>query len=220
MYDDVLLVTYGLNMYAERTKPSASRESQIRLEIYSPLLSVVILFIVSIYIIYDAMNTLSGQSEGKNTEDQDATVDESVMFIFSTTNLMFDVVNISCFYRASKLYGYRLEKKKGGREGGKLVEEFLADDKVNINMCSAYTHVIADTFRSIAVMVASVISSVTDKVSSEEADAYAAIAVCVIIFLTTCPLLNGLKGRINELRALKQANRSSIDSDPTTRLLA
>lgn len=66
-------------------------------------------------------------------------------------------------------------------------------DVVNLNMCSAWTHVCADTMRSTAVLIAAGIAYlVPNVVSPENADAWAAIAVSIIILISLIPLLEGL----------------------------
>lgn len=79
---------------------------------------------------------------------------------------------------------------------GVMVDEDIVDDKslalVNLNMCSAWTHVCADTMRSIAVLVAAGIAYLFQAVSPVEADATAAIVVSIIIIVSLLPLLQGL----------------------------
>ena len=62
------------------------------------------------------------------------------------------------------------------------------DDRTNLNMCSAYTHVFADTLRSLAVILASLSAEVIDGITPEEADASAAIIVSILIVLSLVPL--------------------------------
>jgi len=78
------------------------------------------------------------------------------------------------------------------------------NDSTNLNMCSAYTHVFADTLRSFAVILASLLAKFTDKVTSEEADAAAAIVVSILIFLSLLPLISGM---IQTFRSLKDIDR-------------
>ena len=66
------------------------------------------------------------------------------MIIFASINLALDILNVACFARASRLFGYDVSgdggaKVGGGGAGGK--------GRTNMNMCSAYTHVVADTLR-------------------------------------------------------------------------
>lgn len=78
----------------------------------------------------------------------------------------------------------------------------------NLNMCSAYTHVFADTLRSIAVIVAAGLAEVLPAVTPEEADATAAVVVSVLILLSLVPLTRGLWSSVAELRAILAAERS------------
>lgn len=70
-----------------------------------------------------------------------------------------------------------------------------------MNMCSAYTHVFADTLRSLAVILAGLISETTS-VRGDDADAWAAVVVSVIIFVTVVPLVQGLRGTVQVYRGL------------------
>lgn len=77
------------------------------------------------------------------------------------------------------------------------------DDETNLNMCSAYTHVCADTLRSIAVILAALIAGNIKSIDPEEADATAAIVVSFIIVLSLIPLIHGIIHTWSELKAHK-----------------
>jgi len=78
------------------------------------------------------------------------------------------------------------------------------DDSTNLNMCSAYTHVFADTLRSFAVILASLLAKFTTAITSEVADAAAAVVVSILIFLSLFPLVGGM---IQTYKSLKDINR-------------
>lgn len=80
----------------------------------------------------------------------------------------------------------------------------------NLNMCSAYTHVFADTLRSIAVIVAACIAEIVPKVTPEEADATAAVVVSFLIILSLIPLFQGLLRSVAELRAIVAEEKSEV----------
>ena len=84
------------------------------------------------------------------------------------------------------------------------------DDDTNLNMCSAYTHVFADTLRSVAVIVAAVLAEVLPNVTPEVADATAAVLVSFLILLSLVPLIQGLMSSISELRAILREERSDM----------
>eukprot|EP00588_Corethron_pennatum_P021326 CAMPEP_0194312836 /NCGR_PEP_ID=MMETSP0171-20130528/9766_1 /TAXON_ID=218684 /ORGANISM="Corethron pennatum, Strain L29A3" /LENGTH=317 /DNA_ID=CAMNT_0039067537 /DNA_START=200 /DNA_END=1153 /DNA_ORIENTATION=+ len=71
----------------------------------------------------------------------------------------------------------------------------------NMNMCSAYTHIVADTLRSIAVILAAICVLFFD-VDDSKADATAALVVSFIIILNIVPLLKGLYSVLKILRRL------------------
>ncbi|GKY98021.1 hypothetical protein MPSEU_000760200 [Mayamaea pseudoterrestris] len=81
------------------------------------------------------------------------------------------------------------------------------DQHANLNMCSAYTHVFADTLRSIAVLIAAAVAKIVPGVSSEEADATAAVFVSILIVFSLVPLFQGLCMSCSEVMAIKRLER-------------
>ncbi|KAL7542006.1 hypothetical protein ACHAXR_011918 [Thalassiosira sp. AJA248-18] len=82
--------------------------------------------------------------------------------------------------------------------------------EVNLNMCSAYTHVFADTLRSTAVLLAAGISYTFKVGVPSVVDAIAALAVSLIILFSLGPLLRGILHAWGQLQHLsKFANRLS-----------
>ena len=74
-------------------------------------------------------------------------------------------------------------------------------------MCSAYTHVVADTLRSLAVVIAASLATVFDCIPSDVADATGAIVVSFIIAISLGPLLAGLFDAWSELSKLNEEER-------------
>lgn len=64
-------------------------------------------------------------------------------------------------------------------------------------------HVFADTLRSIAVIIAASLAEFTPAITSEEADAAAAVVVSVLIALSLIPLFSGM---VKTFGALKRVN--------------
>jgi len=77
----------------------------------------------------------------------------------------------------------------------------------NLNMCSAYTHVVADTLRSLAVVVAASLATIFGCIPSDVADATGAIVVSFIIAISLGPLLAGLFDAWSELSKLNAEER-------------
>jgi hypothetical protein len=71
----------------------------------------------------------------------------------------------------------------------------------NLNMMSALTHVLIDTLRSLAVMVAAFMASVLH-MDGDKADAYAAFVCSTLTFFSTVPLIRGLWQKGVKLRRL------------------
>ena len=88
------------------------------------------------------------------------------------------------------------------------------DGGANLNMCSAYTHVFADTLRSIAVIVAALVAKVDSDLTPEEADATAAVIVSLLIALSLIPLGQGLWMSLKEWQEIR-----AEEEQETNRLL-
>lgn len=75
-------------------------------------------------------------------------------------------------------------------------------------------HVFADTLRSIAVIIASLLAEFIPAITSEEADATAAVVVSVLIILSLLPLFSGM---IHTFRALRRVevllNEEALNMD-------
>jgi len=81
---------------------------------------------------------------------------------------------------------------------------YLQKGQVNLNMCSAYTHVFADTVRSLAVLIASLVGKYVDAITPEVADAIAAVIVSGIILTALIPLLSGMVRTACELISIRR----------------
>lgn len=113
-----------------------------------------------------------------------------VMWIFSGTNLVLDFVNLYTFSLDARKK--RAEIKASGRP----------DPESNANMLSAFTHIVIDTMRSLAVMVAAASASILG-VDSGKADAVCALTVTAITMLSTLPLFKVLRSKLKDLARCK-----------------
>lgn len=86
-------------------------------------------------------------------------------------------------------------------------------ERANLNMCSAYTHIFADTLRSLAVIISTITADVFNQFTPEEADATAAVIVSVLIIITLIPLAQGLKDTVLELQAIKNEENSELQGE-------
>lgn len=81
----------------------------------------------------------------------------------------------------------------GSGDGDGHDEEPVNDKTlVNLNMCSAWTHVCADTLRSAAVLIVAAIATIFPSIDGSVADSVAAIVVSIIILISLIPLIQGL----------------------------
>jgi Co/Zn/Cd efflux system component len=96
--------------------------------------------------------------------------------------------------------------------------------QVNLNMCSAWTHVCADTMRTIAVLIAASIAMLfPEQVDGKTADAVAAVAVSIIILLSLASLIQGLVMTAISIRQLHSyscsRNKHNTTAQPSKRRL-
>lgn len=166
-------LTYLFNLIAERWKTRAFsqedvdtlppevieyRRERLRLylELVPPMMSAIILSIVTITSTREAFASLAG-----NDDDEDVNV--RLMLIFSFANLVLDVFNVTCFARAHHAYGlgevkkdpmsYSVRAAHAVIESTELLESWKGNSDeserqdheprskfpINLNMCSAWT---------------------------------------------------------------------------------
>lgn len=105
-----------------------------------------------------------------------------------------------------------------GQQAGFMGWEMEEDDEknesdINLNMCSAYTHVLADTFRSIAVIIAALMAQFLEIVTPEVADATAALIVSLLIILSLIPLMKGMIQNLQQLRTIRIEEKLEEDHE-------
>eukprot|EP00039_Didymoeca_costata_P003638 m.68809 g.68809 ORF g.68809 m.68809 type:complete len:281 (-) comp12003_c0_seq1:81-923(-) len=197
--------TYAFNLVAERKKKGASEVKVLQLELFSPTFSILALIGTTVYILNEAINSLTGPEAVCNdtltrnmsttvgsttsTSDVDDTCGDDVnimiLWIFSSINLVIDIVNIVMFY----------------------VERRRSPEKGNLNMLSALTHVAIDTLRTVSVMVAALLASVFG-FDGDLADTYASIACSVLTFSSTLPLFKSIFHKWRRLQVVRRRNAS------------
>lgn len=224
MYVDV--VTYLFNYMAERMKheqrdlPWGSLQlRRLFLELIPPLVSVTTLVVVTVSALSLAMQTLSTSDEKYRNPP-----DVGIMLLFSALNLLLDFLNVSFFARADQAvglpgqHGYEhVDGRHHEARGRPAIESTalldpLDDDEssqqtedggLNLNMCSAWTHICADTLRSVAVLLAAGFSFFFPiLLSPVDADAWGSIVVSVIILVSLGPLVQGLYLTSKKIRDL------------------
>jgi len=198
------VVTYLFNFLAERHKhghPGMSarqlRLHRLYLELIPPLISVTTLITVTVMALSEAFKTLVNKDDTPEGQP-----DLGIMLLFSALNLLLDILNVHCFARVDQAVGLPssltpaheatplLSRQNSDAESE---ESTGATGVLNLNMCSAWTHVCADTLRSVAVLIAAGISYFFPEfLTSAEADSDAAIVVSVIILVSLVPLIQGL----------------------------
>lgn len=108
------------------------------------------------------------------------------MLAFSSVNLTVDLVCVVLFLKRARLNPLGFLGKSSSRFSKGWEEEGATG---NVNMCSAWTHVVADTLRSVTVLAASIVVTTHPELDSAQVDSVAALVVSGIIFVITVPLV-------------------------------
>ncbi|GBG33711.1 Metal tolerance protein 1 [Hondaea fermentalgiana] len=176
-------MSYGLNLYAEqrKRKQRLSALDLVRLEVFVPLFSAACLTFILIAVCWAALADLAQpQSPGGKT------VREGWPLIFASANLAIDLVCTWRFLRRAQGNPLEFVMSSSTSQGRSWIED---SSPRNVNMCSAWTHIIADTLRSITVLCASLLAGLHPNWNSNRVDSFAALVVSAIIFMVTIPLL-------------------------------
>ena len=121
-----------------------------------PVLSVSVLLLVTGFVLTGSISTLI--LDTNRSEEEQSTPNLIIMMSFAIFNLFLDIFNVCCFARAKHLLGYKTESEdkvvydnddddddddesQYFIENEDQVEQNIMDedDRVNLNMCSAYT---------------------------------------------------------------------------------
>jgi len=210
----------------------SSRELRLHrlyMELIPPFISVTTLVGVTIVALQQAVRTLvQPPPSGSNTQP-----DIQIMLLFSGLNMILDLLNVSCFARVDQAVGipggyhqHNNDNKKEESVATEVTPLITSDDGdtthadddnddfdslasseatgiLNLNMCSAWTHICADTLRSVAVLIAAGLAYVFPAlVSPMQADSYGAIIVSGIILVSLAPLVKGLYGTARKIQAI------------------
>lgn len=189
----------GMMASASTPCPLASlkyKKYTYQLELFTPFVTVSTLMLVIGVVMRQSIHVLILDAKRDVSEQDDPNV--KLMLIFSILNLFLDMVNVFCFAQASHGLGYKTDVVEDDDDFGHADAHGGDDDGTgkadgsNLNMCSAWTHVFADTLRSLAVILAASLASTVSAITAEVADSAAAVVVSTIILLSLVPLLRGM----------------------------
>ena len=183
---------YFCNLYAEHVKETRGRideSTRMLLEVYVPTLSVAALIGVSTYVTIDAIDVVVNPPE-------DDDVDVIFLFAFAGANMAVDIICALCFSMLGSNVIYQKNchtfstDELAPRHIEFLKDESISpvDQKKNLNMISALTHVSGDTLRTLSVFIAALFATFSD-FSGAQCDAWAAIVVTATIFGIVIPLV-------------------------------
>jgi Co/Zn/Cd efflux system component len=249
------VVSYFINYVAEKLKDGRHERTELYLELFPPIISVITLVVVTAVALRNSLDTLARA----NDPHQDASLhhdpDIGLMLLFSSMNLVLDFLNVGCFARTggdgtpttrhdhrsttTVAYGTNDDEclpttsRKAATERSKLLgtagstngknDDHQCDHDNNdddddedasffvirnLNMCSAWTHVCADTLRSVAVLMAAGLATLfPDYISPVAADSNGTIVVSLVILISLGPLLHGLYRTARQIVKLERSLR-------------
>jgi len=157
---------YLVNIVLERRKHQLGPSKTKLWEVYASVTSVGLLVAMTVFAIVDATARLKNDDE-----DDESTVDGKIVFAFAAGNLVLDVV--MCFN-----YCYQLRHNRHNT----LQEEIVRETRDELNMVSAFVHLIADTLRSLTSIIAGVLEDRYED-DAVKIDAIATYIVCGAILL-------------------------------------
>ena len=185
--------TYLCNYLAIRyTKDSGSSS----LTIAGPFVSALALTGVMIYVLVDAIGELfSAGGEGVKVQ---------IVLIFGCANLLLDFLNLVLFYAFPDAYRAILT----------FTDPEVLEKDGGLNIRSALTHVLADTYRSLAVIVSALSSMLDHRISSSKADAVAAIIVELPILVMCFQMVHAVTKRFLHPTPKPSLEAPLIDEPP------
>lgn len=210
------VATYGCNMMAERIKERDgvnSRKARVMIEVIIPGFAIMSLFGVTTYFTWVAVGVLQSHADGEDN------VNVVYLYAFSSVNFVIDVLCIGMFYFRGK--DVFLERRPallpqlsldtsihsndsdefGSLDGDDFHEgsplpahakgASVDQDRRNLNMLSAFAHMGGDSLRTVSVLTAALVSTLSGA-SVDLCDAWAAIVVSAIIVLFMLPLVTDI----------------------------
>ena len=160
-------LTYVMNLIAIRHTKRGSKSAMVLL---GPFVSALALVGVMIYVLIDAIQELVGPGDGD--------VELFIVLFFGLGNLALDLLNLVLFWAFPDAYRAILT----------FTDPDVLEQDGGLNIRSALTHVMADTYRSVAVVLCAVLAMLFP-ISPSHSDAVGAIVVeipVVVMCLQMC----------------------------------
>lgn len=187
-------VTYAFNIYAEYVRATTDDDARVRtVDVFASTFSVIALVVVTVYVFVGSLQRLVQADDN----DGEETVNGRLVVEFAVGNLVLDVVMCVSFWRGSGRGNEGEEDNDDGDESEErrnLEAPLLTEDGEShtavrwlphalrdINMCSAFSHLFADTLRTTTELVGGAIESAVES-ESLKTDAISSIIVSFFIF--------------------------------------
>jgi Co/Zn/Cd efflux system component len=176
------VANYVTTIYTENLKEKYNKlplKIRWNIEVTIPFVGVSSLLAVSIWILNDAIIIITQPQESTN-------VDVIFLYGYASVNMVIDLICNYSFFRYGVRVFYNLLPKLNTPSN---TEDHSNKVQIyNLNMWSAFTHMLGDTIRTIAVLIAALVSTFTN-ISGDISDAWASIVCTISIFIVVLPLL-------------------------------
>ena len=186
-------IAYMLNIVLERRKHLLGAKAVKLWEVVISILSVGLLTIVTLFSLVDASSRLHRHDDGDD-------VDGRIVFGFAVGNFALDIAMCSNYF-------FHLRHRKRMQS---VQDQIRHEAKNELNMVSAFVHLLADTLRTITSMIAGILED-TMKDKAISIDSIATFVVCGAIFLAASFVFYEAAQQLREYRALDEV--TVIDAD-------
>ena len=172
--------TYLFNLYAVSCADKKGRLAD-GVRLFAPAVSALVLSGITVWIMVSAVQELAAPASPVNT---------ALMLLFGSINLAIDGANLAAFAAFPDAYRALLRVTMAAHEHDlRDYRGAHAAARGTLNMRSALTHVLADTFRSFAIIAAALTADYS-AVSASHADAVAALTVALPIVVMAALLFS------------------------------
>lgn len=212
--------TYVGNLYSECLDTEKSDElSSARRALISSGLSLLVLYGITGWGLWDAVSSLTT----KHLEDD---LEPGIVLGFGIGGVIFDGLTLLAFRRlgepASRATPAAPESDDGDLsralepESEACLSHSAHKEASAMNMCSAFSHVIADTIRSVTSILLGLVVLFDHTVNGSRCDAYATLVVSSTILFGNSALVAEWCKALRDYRAARGASKLALDVGPET----
>lgn len=189
----------------QQSREQALETTMFQVKLLPSIVTTLTLVVVAIWVILDSVRMILIH-EPPETSTPDDQYDPSfrLMIVFSSVNLGLDALNMVVFSRVKHMFGCHTPFRS---------QTSAASSKA----CTTHSLILVDLLRTLSALIAGVTAKFSQRVTSEGADATAAILLSLLTLLGMFPVLHELRQRWNEWKVARivEKNEGSNHSRDT-----